>query len=278
MLEPALARAAAGAGAAAGGERGEPDAPGLGAGAGARVRAGGCGVRDGAVRAHARRRGADRALGMFINTLPVRIEHRRAERGGRASRETHALLAQLLRHEHASLALAQRCSAVPAPAPLFSALLNYRHTRRRRNVRRRRRPGVARHGGSGREERTNYPLTLSVDDLGEGFRLTAQVSAAVAAGAGVRVHGARGVELGGGVGASAGRRRCGESKCCRRRSGGRWWRSGTRRRGVSAGGESSTSCSRRRWCGRPSGGGGVGDERVSYGELERAGQSSWRSI
>ena len=57
--------------------------------------------------------------GMFINTLPVRI--RISEEGVEESvRQTHALLAKLLRHEHAPLALAQRCSAVAAPAPLFS--------------------------------------------------------------------------------------------------------------------------------------------------------------
>ena len=55
--------------------------------------------------------GADRVLGTCINTLPIRI------RVGDTSvqdtvRNTHALLAQLLRHEHAQLVLAQRCSAV----------------------------------------------------------------------------------------------------------------------------------------------------------------------
>ena len=120
--------------------------------------------------------GADRVMGLFINTLPVRI--RVGEESVEASvRGTHAMLAELMRHEHASLALAQRCSGVPAPMPLFTALLNYRHS-----------PGV---GSSGKaeaerawegmewlrgEERTNYPFTLSVDDLGEGFGLTAQTS------------------------------------------------------------------------------------------------------
>ncbi|MEF9672151.1 hypothetical protein QNM99_06085 [Pseudomonas sp. PCH446] len=41
---------------------------------------------------------------------------------------THARLTALLGHEHASLALAQRCSGLAAPAALFSALLNYRHS------------------------------------------------------------------------------------------------------------------------------------------------------
>ena len=72
--------------------------------------------------------GADRALGLFMNTLPVRLQI--GERGVAASvRAAHEQLAELLRPEHASLALAQRCRGVPAPAPLFSSLLNYRPLR-----------------------------------------------------------------------------------------------------------------------------------------------------
>ena len=77
--------------------------------------------------------GADWVMGLFINTLPMRI--RIGEEGAAASvRRTHALLADLLRHEHASLALAQRCSRVTAPTPLFSALLNYRHSQGQRRL------------------------------------------------------------------------------------------------------------------------------------------------
>jgi len=58
--------------------------------------------------------GSERMMGLFINTLPVRIHA--GEQSVEASvRQTHTQLAELLRHEHASLALAQRCSAVPAP-------------------------------------------------------------------------------------------------------------------------------------------------------------------
>src|SRR5215210_3449745 len=114
--------------------------------------------------------GADRVMGPFINTLPVRIGV--GEEGAEAVvRRTHALLADLLRHEHASLALAQRSSGVAAPAPLFTSLLNYRY--RGGGGGRSREGGQPRGGGRGigAQERTNYPVTLAVDDLGEEFSL-----------------------------------------------------------------------------------------------------------
>ncbi|MCU0120071.1 amino acid adenylation domain-containing protein [Pseudomonas sp. B2M1-30] len=123
--------------------------------------------------------GADRGLGMFINTLPLRVDI-----GGQTVRDgvkaTHAQLTALLGHEHASLALAQRCSGVAAPAPLFSAMLNYRHSAAEPLH------SQAHDAWQGietltAEERTNYPLSLNVDDLGAGFRLTAITSAQIGA-------------------------------------------------------------------------------------------------
>jgi hypothetical protein len=116
--------------------------------------------------------GADRLMGLFINTLPVRI--RMGEEGVESSVQAmHIQLADLLQHEHASLALAQRCSAVPAPAPLFTALLNYRH---RPNLMQtpsaeavRAWEGIEKPYA---EDRTNYPFRLDVDDTGQGFVLT----------------------------------------------------------------------------------------------------------
>jgi hypothetical protein len=65
--------------------------------------------------------GADSAMGLFINTLPLRVDL--AGCGVQNSVcDTHARLAALLEHEHASLVLAQRCSGVPAGTPLFRAL------------------------------------------------------------------------------------------------------------------------------------------------------------
>ena len=109
--------------------------------------------------------------GPFINTLPVRADAGQAGAGA-ALESMQAQLAGLLAHEHASLAVAQQASGVTAPAPLFTALFNYRHGRLAG-------PGPAA-GLAGTEvlsgeERTNYPVTVSVDDTGTGFQVTAQV-------------------------------------------------------------------------------------------------------
>jgi arthrofactin-type cyclic lipopeptide synthetase C len=123
--------------------------------------------------------GSDRAMGLFINTLPVRISI--GDEGAEASvRRIHRQLAELLRHEHTQLAQAQRFSAVPTHTPLFSALLNYRHSKGGAQAQ----SEESKRAWEGiealyAEERSNYPLTLNVDDLGEGFRLTVLVKASI---------------------------------------------------------------------------------------------------
>ncbi|MGV7960807.1 amino acid adenylation domain-containing protein [Photorhabdus tasmaniensis] len=114
--------------------------------------------------------GADSGMGLFINTLPLRLDV--DETSVRDSvQAAHNRLAGLLAHEHASLALAQRCSSVCGEIPLFNSLLNYRHNAL---------PDTSDELISGIEfisgqERTNYPLALSVEDFGGSLGLTAQV-------------------------------------------------------------------------------------------------------
>ena len=119
--------------------------------------------------------GADRVMGLFINTLPLRV--RVGMEGVEASvRRMHAGLADLIQHEHASLVLAQRCSGVAAPTPLFSAVLNYRYNAEAGQVS----SGETENAWAGVEllhsvERNNYPLTLSVEDLGTDLSLSVLV-------------------------------------------------------------------------------------------------------
>ncbi|MBF3605336.1 hypothetical protein ISG10_36680, partial [Burkholderia pseudomallei] len=117
---------------------------------------------------------AHRTMGLFMNTLPVRIALDESD-VETSLITTHDRLARLLRHEHAPLALAQRCSAVPAQAPLFTSLLNYRYSLHEEQ-------GDATDDDVqfiAARERNNYPLTMIVDDMGEGFALTAQVDASI---------------------------------------------------------------------------------------------------
>ncbi|EQB97766.1 hypothetical protein B738_29066, partial [Photorhabdus temperata subsp. temperata M1021] len=112
--------------------------------------------------------GADSGMGLFINTLPLRLDI--DDTPVRDSvRAAHLRLAGLLAHEHASLALAQRCSGVASGTPLFSALLNYRHNDQLDPLNETM-AGIEFLGG---QESTNYPFGLSVEDGGSTLGLTA---------------------------------------------------------------------------------------------------------
>ncbi|ALI10861.1 MULTISPECIES: non-ribosomal peptide synthase/polyketide synthase [Pseudomonas] len=119
--------------------------------------------------------GADQALGVFINTLPLRIGFAQTSVIDSLQR-THQALLDLLEHEHAPLTLAQRCSGVPAGTPLFCALLNFRYSLEDTPHQ-----SVTGMQVLGTAERTNYPFTFSVDDLGQGFGITAQIAGSVGA-------------------------------------------------------------------------------------------------
>ncbi|MCE0464976.1 non-ribosomal peptide synthetase, partial [Pseudomonas uvaldensis] len=119
--------------------------------------------------------GADHALGMFINTLPMRIRLQQNTVRD-IVQDAYQQLSELLTHEQASLALAQRCSAVDASLPLFTVILNCRHgdlvNASGENV-----EDMGEHEGMhfiASETRTNYPIEIAVANVGNGFSLTAQ--------------------------------------------------------------------------------------------------------
>src|SRR3569833_2721023 len=97
--------------------------------------------------------GAQRILGMFINTLPLRLRLTGVTAQGLVE-QTQRELVELLGYEQASLAMAQRCSAVAATAPLFTTLLNYRHHLAHHDARHMEGSGVA---VVASQSRTNYP-------------------------------------------------------------------------------------------------------------------------
>jgi non-ribosomal peptide synthetase component F/pimeloyl-ACP methyl ester carboxylesterase len=114
--------------------------------------------------------GAERVLGLCINTLPVRMDTRHVSVVDAVAR-MKAQLAGLMAHEHAPLALARQASGVPAPAPLFTSTLNYRHSPAPAS-------GNGNDGGDGGDggglegietlhgrDYNNYPLAVAVDDI-----------------------------------------------------------------------------------------------------------------
>ena len=116
--------------------------------------------------------GAQRILGMFINTLPLRISLKNAT-ARELVKQTQVALIELFKCEHASLTVAQRCSGVNRELPLFTSVLNYRHRIGDINAEWARVPGVDLVEFCGW---TNYPVVLSVDDLGDGFAVAIETA------------------------------------------------------------------------------------------------------
>ena len=121
--------------------------------------------------------GAEDMMGMFINTSPVRVKLASLTAISLVN-QMRDTLHDLLPYEQASLAMAQQCSGLANDMPLFSALFNYRHS-------------TAPEVDAATvelissvefvevQERTNYPLNLSVDSYGNGFALDLQLDSSV---------------------------------------------------------------------------------------------------
>lgn len=118
------------------------------------------------------------ASGIYMNTLPIRFTIGQ-ESIADCLRNTHQCLVNLFQHENASLSLAQRCSAISGGAPLFTSLLNFRYGTQ---VVEAIGPQVL-HGGQilSSRARTNYPVGIWIDDVGEGFNIQAQVDEKIGA-------------------------------------------------------------------------------------------------
>lgn len=113
----------------------------------------------------------ERTLGLYVNTLPLRIRLAGVSAADLLKR-THQELLELMEHEQASLSVAQRCSGVGGSAPLFSTLLNYFHGAQGvEAVQARTHSGIEILGSQGW---TNYPICLRIGDTVEGFSLAAQ--------------------------------------------------------------------------------------------------------
>ena len=122
---------------------------------------------------------ASSMMGMFINTLPLRVKLHN-QNATDLVYQVHQSLLDLIPYEQTSLALAQKCSGVDAELPLFSMILNYRHSAAH--------DSTASQGPNqglnqelsnlkfiAPEERSNYPLSIAVDDFGEHFLVNVQI-------------------------------------------------------------------------------------------------------
>lgn len=109
-----------------------------------------------------------RTQGMYINTLPIRVQMQTLSCRQLVIQIQRELL-ELMAHEHASLALARRSSDIKGSDALFTVLVNYKNSRVDWAAEWAR-VGIAPYI---MPQRTNHPITLSIDDSATGFHITA---------------------------------------------------------------------------------------------------------
>ncbi|WP_075343707.1 non-ribosomal peptide synthetase, partial [Tenacibaculum agarivorans] len=117
--------------------------------------------------------GASNSLGLFINTLPIILELKGNVK--EYLNDVQNILRGLLPYEQVSLSDIQTWSGISNEVPLFSALFNFRHSSISSEVEEANDTidlGIEMFDG---HERTNYPFTMSVDDYGTDFGLTAKM-------------------------------------------------------------------------------------------------------
>lgn len=107
-------------------------------------------------------------LGPCINSLPLRVSLRNVsaiELARNVSRE----LSELLAYDAVPLAVAQGCSGIRNGSPLFTTLFNFRRGDSQYRVHIADEVGIRVLSTS--SARTGYPITVSVNDFGEGFEI-----------------------------------------------------------------------------------------------------------
>jgi amino acid adenylation domain-containing protein len=114
--------------------------------------------------AQGKRARIERAVGLFVNTVPLRLPIRRLS-AEELVEKVKLELGQVARFAQMPLTAAIACSGANTAIPLFTSLLNYRHVA---SV-----PTGIREIAK-REAVSGYPVALIVDDLGDGFDLTVQ--------------------------------------------------------------------------------------------------------
>ena len=118
-------------------------------------------------------KGSESSLGLFMNTLPMLLELN----GDASSYINHSKdrLQELLNYEQTPLSKVHDWSGISTEVPLFSALLNYRHSKPTRSTKKGHTENVG-EAQSNVRQRTNYPFNVEIDDYGDDFKVTVILS------------------------------------------------------------------------------------------------------